>query len=482
MLKVLFSLLLCFFTTVSGWGVNEQLNRDPKAIVHFLNRISYGATAAQFNEVKEIGINQYLWQQLHPDLTQLPKELALVLARIKNLTLSSEELLIEFKKQLSQTPQPRYVAISRNFSNDFKKNRLLRALKSPHQLYENMVDFWFNHFNVTSKQNYFQELWIGPYERDAIRPYALGKFSDLLLAVAGHPVMLIYLDNVNNFYTKQGKGLNENYAREVMELHTLGVNGGYTQQDIIELARILSGWTVAFQTTSQTKAGSFVFDKNRHDPFAKVFLGETFEAGKGVEEGERALTMLARHPSTAKFISFKLAQYFVADQPDPKLVDKMAETFLETDGEITAVLKTMFESSYFWDEKIYATKFKTPYQYLISTTRASGVKVQLVTPLAAQLYEFNMPLYECFTPDGYKQVKEAWLSPYGLLKRIDFARNLSEGRIPLPGLGVSFIVKDDVFISDLKDFFSQSTIEIINQAPEKYRAQLFLASPDLLRR
>ena len=258
---------------------------------------------------------------------------------------------------------------------DASEARILRALLSPRQLHEVMVDFWFNHFNVFSGKG-LDDVWIGNYEQQAIRPFVLGRFRDLLFATTKHPAMLVYLDNALS--TAPGspgargrqKGLNENFAREVMELHTLGANGGYTQEDVVTLARVLTGWGVNPPNARMFPEYAAVFEGARHDYSPKVFLGHPLKS-RGKAEGEEALDILAHSPATAHHIAFELAQYFVADEPPPGLVERLAARFLETDGNIREVLRTLFASNEFWDSR--GAKYKTPYQFVISAVRAAGV-------------------------------------------------------------------------------------------------------------
>ena len=258
---------------------------------------------------------------------------------------------------------------------DASEARILRALLSPRQLNEVMVDFWFNHFNVFSGKG-LDDVWIGNYEEQAIRPFVLGRFRDLLFATTKHPAMLVYLDNALS--TAPGspgargrqKGLNENFAREVMELHTLGANGGYTQEDVVTLARVLTGWGVNPPNARMFPEYAAVFEGARHDYSPKVFLGHPLKS-RGKAEGEEALDILAHSPATAHHIAFELAQYFVADEPPPGLVERLAARFLETDGNIREVLRTLFASNEFWDSR--GAKYKTPYQFVISAVRAAGV-------------------------------------------------------------------------------------------------------------
>ncbi len=321
--------------------------------------------------------------------------------------------------------------------NELQQAKLLRALYSERQLQEVMTDFWFNHFNIYLNKDADQYL-VTAYERDVIRAHALGKFKDLLVATAQSPAMLFYLDNWLSMGPKspaavasnKGKpgqavaGLNENYGRELMELHTLSVNGGYTQHDVTELARVLTGWTI--QPLEQGAA--FQFDTKRHDPGDKIVLGQTIPEN-GVNEGMQVLDMLAHHPNTAKFIARKLAMRFVADDPPPALVDRMAQKFLSTDGDIREVLRTMFKSSEFWSAKTYRAKVKTPFEFVISSLRATGTDLSNPGPMLGILNKMGMPLYQMAPPTGYSMTESTWMNSEALIDRMNYALALSNGQV-----------------------------------------------------
>jgi uncharacterized protein (DUF1800 family) len=365
---------------------------------------------------------------------------------------------------------------------DASQARIWRALWSRRQLLEVMVDFWFNHFNVFSGKG-LDDVWIGNYEEQAIRPFALGRFRDLLFTTTKHPAMLVYLDNtLSSAPGSPGargrqKGLNENFAREVMELHTLGADGGYTQEDVITLARVLTGWSINAPDARVYPEYAAVFEGSRHDYSPKVFLGHTLKAS-GKAEGEEALDILAHSPATARHISFELAQYFVADEPPPALVDRLAARFLQTDGDIREVLKILVASPEFWDS--YGEKYKTPYQFVISAARAAGVAVGNVRPLLSAMDQLGMPLYGCLTPDGYKNTEEAWLSPDATTRRIGFAAALARGELGLTA------DKRPVDTAHLEAIFgttmTAATQGVVNRAPPALRAALILGSPDFMRR
>jgi uncharacterized protein (DUF1800 family) len=338
-------------------------------------------------------------------------------------------------------------------NNELVEGKLLRAIYSNRQLQEVMTDFWFNHFNVFVGKGPEHYL-LTSYERDVIRPHALGKFEDLLVATAQSPAMLFYLDNWlsvgpnsdvangipkrannnwkrrvrNNAQANQSKGkrngLNENYGRELMELHTLGVNGGYTQQDVTEVARVFTGWTLK----QPNLGGGFTFEERTHEPGDKTVLGHRIKP-KGEKEGFEVLHILAHHPSTAKFVCTKLAVRFVADDPPQALVDRMAQTFLKKDGNIREVLETMLDSPEFWAPDAYRAKVKTPLEFVVSAVRASGAEVTDAMPIAHQLQNMGMPLYAAQPPTGYSMKADAWVNSSALLGRMNFALALTSGKV-----------------------------------------------------
>src|SRR5579862_3379165 len=315
--------------------------------------------------------------------------------------------------------------------------KIYRAVESDRQLQEVLVDFWYNHFNVDAGKGADRYL-VTDYERNAIRPHALGKFRDLLEATANSPAMMFYLDNWQSTVerpapriaalknAKQAKrGLNENYARELMELHTLGVDGGYTQKDIVEVARCFTGWTI----DKPRKGGPFTYDDRIHDKGAKTVLGVVIPAGGGKGDGERVLDILARHPSTARFVSRELAQRFVSDDPPPALIDRMAKTFHDSDGDIRAVLNTLFTSPEFFSEGAYRAKVKTPFEMIVSAVRATGAQVDNAGPLVRQLATLGEPLYRKLEPTGYSNVGEDWMNSAALLARMNFSLKLAQNQM-----------------------------------------------------
>jgi uncharacterized protein (DUF1800 family) len=365
----------------------------------------------------------------------------------------SQAFIPEYRRAAQFRRTPRLVA-----SEDLKEARVLRAVYSNRQLEEVLVDYWFNHFNVDSTKNVgmaanLGHLLIGSYERDAIRPHVLGHFKDLLLATARHPAMLYYLDNwesvapnafeVGPFAPRRGNvngvpnsiipnglqrlahGLNENYGREIMELHTLGVKGGYTQDDVIAVARCFTGWTVR-----NPESPEFVFAPFMHDSGEKTVLGTKIPAGGGEQDGLRVIDILARHPSTAKFVSLGLARHFVADNPPQALVDRMAMTFTKTDGDLRAVMETMFRSPEFFSEGAWEARIKSPLDMAAGTIRVMAGEVTDAWTLVQKISDMGEALYAKTEPTGYPDVAETWLSTAGIMVRMNFAASIASGQVP----------------------------------------------------
>ena len=419
--------------------------------------------------------------------------------------------------------QPQQVPV-----NDLKEGKVYRSLYSNRQLEEVLVDFWFNHFNVFEGKNVMnssERPLLASYERDAIRPHVFGHFKSLLLATARHPAMLFYLDNwlsmspealdamqvgpfalpgtgLLQIASRQAHGLNENYGRELMELHTLGVNGGYTQQDVISVARCFTGWTVKQPNTAANifvngRAPAqpdpkleFTFASFMHDPGEKVVLGNKVTAG-GEQDGLQVIDILARHASTAKFISKELAQRFVADDPPQALVDRMAQTFLKTDGDLRAVMEAMFNSPEFFSEGAWQAKVKSPLEFVVSAMRAmQGEAIDSFT-LTQKIADLGEPLYGKLEPTGYPNTGEAWLNTASLLGRMNFATALVSGQIPGVKLDTSgWDGKDAAAIARelLSRDPSPQTREAIEKGTEgqevtsRLLVGLVISSPDFQRR
>jgi uncharacterized protein (DUF1800 family) len=391
--------------------------------------------------------------QRYKSILKMSSDQQIALASVKYGT--REDLLEGMSPQQRETvmalSNPQQVVVQ-----ELMEAKLMRAIYGERQLQEVMDDFWLNHFNVFINKGADRYL-LTSYERDVIRPHSMGKFEDLLVATAQSPAMLFYLDNwlsvgpnsdvalgipkqaPNNPWRrrrfpmqprprKQAKnrpsGLNENYGRELMELHTLGVNSGYTQKDVTEVARVFTGWTIK----QPREGGGFTFNERMHDPGVKIVLGHKIKPN-GEKEGLEVLHILAHSPSTAHFICTELAVRFVSDTPPQSLVDRMAQTFLKKNGDIREVLKTMFDSPEFWAPEAYRAKVKTPLEFVVSAVRATGADVNDAMPLVFQLRTMGMPLYGMQPPTGYSDKADAWVNSSALLGRMNFALALATGRL-----------------------------------------------------
>ena len=496
---------VCLLTCFPVLRVTSADSASDRQIIHVLNRLAFGPTLEDFRRVRSIGIDRYISEQLDPEAIPEPFDLRWRLAALDTLRYNAVQLRqlygplsavrgFKLPPELERIRRER----ARTIVQQAAQARILRAVLSQRQLQEVMVDFWFNHFNVFAGKD-LDHLWIGDYERQAIRPFALGRFRDLLFAATKHPAMLVYLDNTLS--TAPGSpaargnrsGLNENFAREVMELHTLGVNGGYTQEDVITLARILTGWSINRPEGHEFPDYAAVFEGARHDFGSKVFLGHELRS-KGKAEGEEALGILATSPATARHIAFELAQYFVADEPPTSLVEQLAARFLTTDGNIREVLSALFASREFWES--YNQKYKTPYHFVISAVRAAGAPVENTRPLLSMMSQLGMPLFGCLTPDGYKNTEAAWLSPDATAHRISFAAALAQGNLPVNNLTTGAALGTYAYspphmaapidAARLEKIFgstmSTATRETVAEAPPRLRAALMLGSPDFMRR
>lgn len=517
------------------------------AALHALNRAAFGPRPGDLEAVAATGARGYLERQLNPESIPIPAELREQIGALRTLRMTPPDLFAEFQQPIRAAAKGDVEAKkaarrhARQVVQEAVYARIVRAIYGPRQLQEVLTAFWFNHFNVFAGKG-LCSIWTGAFEEEAIRPHTLGRFRDLLGATARHPAMLFYLDNWRNTAPgspgARGKfgGINENYAREVMELHTLGVNGGYHQADVIALAHMLTGWSLArpgfarrmgrfggmvgggapggggffgrFRRFRANAAGpvadsyGFRFYPRRHDYSDQTFLGRKITGG-GMAEGARALDLLAASPATARHLSFQLAQYFVADEPPPALVERMARRYLDSDGELRAVLATMFMSAEFADPRYRRVKFKTPYEYVISSARAAGVEVRNVRPLAGAMAMMGMPLYGCQTPNGYGNTRAAWLNPDGMMMRLGFATALGAGRLPLDRSPLDYMAGSPEDLRDrpaprpaefvarpapsalavtLGDQFTPHTAAAVASAPPALRAPLMIGSPEFMMR
>jgi len=499
-----------------------------QAIVHVLNRIGFGPRAGDVERVRAIGLERYIDEQLRPE--RIPDGgMSARLAGLETVSMSAGQIAdqierpqIEARRARKQDAkddapgQPRMPDPLQQRANlvvvELSEQKLLRAVYSERQLQEVLTDFWFNHFNVDARKGRDRVL-VGEYEREAIRPHVLGKFRDLLEATAKSPAMLFYLDNwmsadPNGPHVEmrrlppgrvgrpfqgrlaeperlalrpqpQGKnapkGLNENYGRELMELHTLGVDGGYTQKDVTEVARAFTGWTIE----NPMRGVGYRFEPRLHDPGQKVVLGHVIKAGGGESDGEQVLDILASHPSTARFIATKLARRFVGDTPPPALVDRAAKRFRDTNGDLREVTRTILTSPEFLSPDAYRAKVKTPFEFVVSALRASGADVTDAKPLVRELQQLGMPLYMCQPPTGYKDTADAWVNTGALVSRMNFALRLATNKLPrvqVDGLDARARTMLAEPISDT----TRATIAKATDAPQM--AALTLGSPEFQRR
>jgi uncharacterized protein (DUF1800 family) len=477
---------------------------EEQRIIHVLNRLGFGARPGDVERVKAIGVEKYIEQQLHPE--QIADSAADSKVReLSVLSMTTAELYekypqpgqllrqlqargmlpVEEAQKDKQNPPPanpldneKYRSMIQEYyrenglqrpqriTDELQASRILRAVYSERQLQEVMVDFWSNHFNIFANKG--ADRWLLPaYDRDTIRPNAMGKFSTLLQATAQSPAMLFYLDNFQSVSPnanqqrrggggllrqlrpqqqqqqpqRQRRGINENYARELMELHTLGVDGGYTQKDVQEVARCFTGWTI-FQPrggaaavnammgeAGRRNAGTFFFNARVHDDGEKIVLGHKIPAGGGFKDGLMVLDILAHHPSTAKFIATKLVRHFVSDTPPQSLVDRVAATFTKSDGDIRETLKAIFFSKEFNSAEAYRVKIKRPFELVISAIRSLGADTNGGPGTHQWIARMGEPLYGFQTPNGYSDAAESWVNTGGLLERMNFGLALANNRV-----------------------------------------------------
>ena len=423
---------------------------DDIAILHVLQRVTYGPRPDDIARVRALGVSAWLERQLDPariDDTTVEQSLT----TLPTLAMSIADLQREYPRPDAETQRkfasgamsPREMREQYPIDKrparivaELQTARMLRAVGSERQLQEVMVDFWFNHFNVFANKGEVR-WYLTAYERDVIRPHALGRFPDLLRATARHPAMLFYLDNwlsVRPGYTvqrgpNQGRraGLNENYARELMELHTLGVDGGYSQSDVTEVARAFTGWTIE----RPRQDARFLFRPGTHDFGDKRVLGRVIRAG-GERDGEEVLDLLAAHPATARFIAGKLVRRFVSDEAPPALVERVAAAYATTGGDIRALLRVIFAAPEFRAPDTAGAKIKKPSEFVASAARAMGAAVDArgALALARGAAEIGEGLYEAAPPTGHPDRAEAWVNPGALLARMNFALSLADGRLP----------------------------------------------------
>ncbi|NMM26685.1 MAG: DUF1800 domain-containing protein [Glaciimonas sp.] len=484
-------------------GRTPSMQSDP---VRTLNRVTWGVNSSVMQQANALGLNRYLEQQLYPGTAILP---TFIQAHISAMTLSQrplDQLVLDMEQRRKdaeaivnddekKAAQQSYQQELNRLAREAATRSLLRALYSPNQLQEQMTWFWMNHFNVHQGKHNLRAM-VGDYEEQAIRPHSLGKFRDLLAATVHHPAMLRYLDNEQNAANR----INENYARELMELHTLGVNGGYSQRDVQELARILTGIgvnlgsntpKVRHELQSQyVHQGLFEFNPNRHDYGDKQFLGKTIK-GRGLAELDEAIDRLSRNPSTAHFISRKLAMFFVSDEPSAGLVERMSRVFLSSDGDIAATLRMLFDSPEFVQS--LGHKFKDPAHYVISAVRLAYDDKPILNagPILNWLNRMGEPLYGRQTPDGYPMTEAAWASPGQMTTRFEIAKTIGSGSAglfktegPQPQERAAFPqLANALYFQSLQHAMSPATRQALDQAVSSQEWNTFLlSSPEMMNR
>ena len=536
---------------------NQPLTERQK-IIHVLNRLGYGPRPGDVERVGKMGLQNYLQQQLHPERID-DSALRADLAKYDILTMDASELARTFREEqeaqrqrqreqaeaekksgMSGTPSgsstnmdQRPPSANRRPNGDSPRRsfiavaelqdaKIISAIESPRQLYEVLVDFWSNHFNIDVRKGPCRVLKVVD-EREVVRPHVFGKFRDLLEASAKSPAMLHYLDNFQNSALREMSpndqrlrqqvlpqtpnapapppdnkprtvgGINENYAREIMELHTLGVDGGYTQKDVQEVARCFTGWTVNQPT------GEFAFAPRRHDDGPKTVLGHAIAPNGGIKDGEKVLDILASHPSTAKFIATKLCRRLVSDDPPPVLVDRIASVFLQTDGDLRQVVQAIIFSPEFFSPRAYRAKIKSPFEFAVSAVRATGGKITTddVVPLDRhlameagatfgrgmdrlasakrkslniQIIEMGQPLFAHQAPTGYPEDSRKWVNTGALISRMNFALALAEHKLtdvsvtPADLIHGVDIDKPEIVLDRLNQAFLQGELTVPTRA------------------
>lgn len=445
---------------------------------HFLSRTTFGPRPQDVERIKQFGIKRYLEEQLHPEKID-DSEVEQKLAALPTLTMSPAELMEDFpapkqrkilesnQNRMEAPPpkspdqdamaQPAAPVVSEMESNgprlilmELGREQLLRAAYSQRQLQEVMVHFWMNHFNIYAGKGVDRWLMTS-FEHDTIRPHALGNFSELLAATAQSPAMLFYLDNwlsvapnaaataILKRPQAERRGLNENYARELMELHTLGVDGGYTQHDVREVSRCFTGWTI----NRPRQGGGFIFRPLFHDDGEKTVLGHKIEGQGGAEDGKQVLKLLATRPSTAHFISLKLCRHFVADEPPESIVDHAARTFLDSQGDIRTVLTAILTSREFNSREAFRAKVKSPFEIVASSLRSLSAETDGGAPMLGLIMRMGQPLFLYQAPTGFPDRANNWINTGTLLARMNYSMALAANRIPGTRLDLQALTPSD---------------------------------------
>lgn len=429
---------LCLLAAEAGRA--QALPEDAFA-VHVVNRLSYGAFPGEIERVRAMGSRAYIQEQLHPESLPLPQALTARLEALPTWNMDTVQLFRAYGPKAPGGPRKNptmdEIQAAREKAQviqaEAAEARLWRAILSPRQLEELLCEFWYNHFNVPASKG-LAHLWVGSFEREAIKPHVFGRFGDMLAAVTRHPAMLIHLENWQSSSPESplGKSLQrplvELHARELMTSHTMGADAKPRAQDVATLAHILAGWSIGAPRGPQDVNG-FVFDERRHVAVERSFMGKTLKS-TGMAQGLEALAVLASQPETARNVSFKLARFFLAEDPPKPLVESLAKTFLETGGDLRAVLETLFSSAEFADPRYAFNRIKSPMRYVVSLVRASGRPVQETRSLAEHLEWLGQPLFDAPGASGFKDDRAQWLAADLLLKRLNLAVIAGRGALP----------------------------------------------------
>ena len=529
--------------------VGAQTPEDTARAVHLLRRATWGVRPTDISAVLAAGHDKWLDRQLHPerivddatstrlqqmplitasmsqlyrDFSPMPGQQAAIAAQMQMMT-DSARANVERRAQLMTAEQrrERQMRSPQRLMQELISAKITRSIYTERQLEDVMTDFWYNHFNVFFNKGQDRYL-VADYERTAIRPHVFGRFEDMLLATAQHPAMLFYLDNWQSVYVDstmlrrrpaqqnvRSRGLNENYARELMELHTLGVDGGYTQKDVIEVARAFTGWSfqqpnlraIQDMDVAELPEIRFQFRPQMHDPREKVVLGQTLPAGRGIEDGRDVIRLLARHPSTARFIATKLAERFVADEPPADVVDHLAAVFTRTNGDLREVTRALFSNEMFYRADYRGTKVKTPYELVVSALRTTNADITTSRRSMELLRTMGHLPYSEPTPTGFPVMSEDWVNSGAMLNRMNFGLDLAAGRVdgarvnpatliannqrgePLPALLATLLPG-----TDTERLAGQIRADLAQQTDTQPRARvaralgLVIGSPDFQRR
>jgi uncharacterized protein (DUF1800 family) len=420
-------------------------------VSHLLNRIAFGPRPGDVERVRDLGIEQYIDQQLHPTRID-DSAIDARLTAMPSLRMSTSEILERYprprrqgmaRRLLLKQYEEQGLKLPQQLLQELIAQKVVRAVHSTRQLQEVMTDFWFNHFNVFWGKN--ANRWLTTaFETKVIRPHALGRFKDLLMATAKSPAMLFYLDN---HVSSAQRGINENYARELMELHTLGVDGGYTQKDVQEVARAFTGWTI----DAPQRTGEFLFRPRMHESGEKVVLGQKLNHG-GIRDGEAVIEILAAHSNTARFIATKLVRRFVSDNPPEPLVKRVAQAYRNTDGDIGEMMRAILTSAEFQSNDARHAKTKTPFEYAVSAIRSLNGSTAGSPALAQSLGRMGQPVYQCQPPTGFPDRGDHWMSNGAVLERLSFAVALTANKIPATDVTLDAPAKSIVLRLGSPDF------------------------------